>query len=242
MPRKPNTNRWHSGESLVYGIACVDATGAPGRHRVKLSADGRVMVLDHSRAELTRTLLCHELSGEAPDGCYAILAAVRGHPPVWVRGDTWRSARSSGFAGQLIVARHGVAGLRALLRAGGLHVYPVKSAASPSVWVISANRAKAEAVASADLPVGPLVGKRTLVSFGGFVVVRVPHMGRICWDVALPGVSNLLSQGSELVLPGPLALVRLSRQLLRGWRGVLATGASGARRPAPRGAPCRPSA
>lgn len=221
-------SRHRPGESKVHYVTCRDGAGQTFRHRVKLTSKGRLALLDHAHGEPEQTLCLHRLAGAAPSGCCLVLARLQDLRPLhmaWGRlpPQNRPTPDAVAFMDACVAAANGVRMARSVLRAQAPFVAQVEHNPKRPVWVVSQQGEVVRAIATNGEPARFMLwsGRRPYVaSTAGFVKVGLPW-GAIIWDAGFPGISQLLSRGDERGTPGRLALLRLTDQLLRGWRGVL---------------------
>lgn len=215
------------GESKIFYVKCaheVNGGTAVHRHRVKLTLKGRLTLLDHAHGEPEQVLCMHKLAGAAPRGCYAVLHRLQTSGArtiaLYQRGMPRETQR---FLTACVEAANGVHTVRTALRAQRPCSGVLEHQLGRPVWAVSQDSSVVQTLLVKGEPAmfGLWTGRRPYVArSGGFVKVNSPS-GAILWDAAFPGIELLAAQGTEKGTPGMLALVRLTEQVLRGWRGVL---------------------
>jgi hypothetical protein len=223
--------RQRAGESRVLRVVCTDADGTVRKHTARVAPDGQIGFFDHPRGELARGLKVFALAGVAPTGCYAALliwqqilrGAMGGGPSRTVACADLTSARYSEFLCAAMDTRK----LRGTLRkqtvkADIVQDRPVRGG---RVWALTLLHP--ERVAGLTAYGVPSMLSVSInggaVAWGGFVAVRPRRSTEtLLWDVSIPGVEGLVANGCDHPwTPGVVALMRMTRRVLRGWRGIV---------------------
>lgn len=213
--------RRREGESSLFHVHCASPDGEPRKHRVRLAADGHIMFLDHERGELHRSLHHFKLAGTTPSGCYAALLK-------WQVNLAGRfQPVACALIEQHVTAAGAARALRTFLRGGTARFTREWHRRGKPIWLIS--RASTLDLSAAPASLGVLRLPAILrvayaggvVHWGGFVAVRNKAGPTLVWDVTVPGIQQLVAPGTSGDLPGVLALRRISRQVLAGWRGLV---------------------
>lgn len=239
--KQPTRRLCKPGESKLFYVKCRDAEGNICRHKMKIAADGHVMLLDHPRGEPGKTLCYYRLAGIAPCGCYSVLSQLQSRGKQLYRDAGWEESNwsfsgaakggiwpsqakgTSNFLEGLTRAGSACSAAKAVLRTGGCFAQHVREHRKKPVWVLSQDVERVRTIVLCGEPAWFSIWSRSeryVARAGGFIKACCSR-GAILWDATLPGVAAMVVEGMESTSPGGSMLLRLTERLLDGWLGVL---------------------